>query len=190
MRYTLILFGSILLITTACSEDEGFDSNLTKTVEIDFELDTNTILNNDGVISFAKQHDVMANDFLEYIGRVKDVEIQRAELSVSGFGEATSLTSFVKQADFKLRSTAEEPEILDFFSLENLPLSGSLSMVLYEQDSTSSQEMQSAIEFVRRQILLDQPFIWDIDGNLEAIPPNKLLIIKVFIDVTATVEIL
>lgn len=190
MRHTFILFGSILLMATACSEGDGFDSNLTKTVEINFALDTNRILNNDGVVSFAKQQDVMANDFEEYIGKVKEVEVHRAELLVSGLEEAASFASFVKEVDIKLRSIGDDPDILDFFRLENLPLSGSLSMVLYEEDSTSSQELQSAIEFVRTQILRDQPFVWDIDGNLEAIPPNKFLIIKVLMDVTAIVEIL
>ncbi len=190
MRHTFIFIGSILLMATACSEGDGFESGVTKTVEIEFELNTDRILNDDGVVDFAKQQDVMANDFLEYIGKVKDVEVHRAELSVSGFGEATALNSSVKQVDFKLRSTGDDPEILDFFRLENLPLSNSHSVVLYKADSASSQEIQSAVEFVRTQILFDLPFIWDIEGDLEAIPPNKLLIFKVLIDVTATVEIL
>lgn len=189
MRH-IILYSALLFSATACSEGEGFESAVSKTVEIDFELNTNSILNNGGVIEIAREHDIMSDDLVEYIGKVNDVEVHRAELSISGFNENSSLVSSVRFVDFKLRNTGDNIQTLGFFSLENLPLSGNQSMVLYHEDSTSNQQVQRAIDFVSAQILLNQPFIWDVDGELLGIPADKILTLRVSIDITATVQIL
>ncbi|MCE7993288.1 MAG: hypothetical protein HEP71_14980 [Roseivirga sp.] len=190
MKRLFALFGTLLLTVMACSEDEGFQSGVTKVVEVNFEIDTNSILENNGVIDVVKNHDIIVNDFSEYIGNINDIVIHSVDVRITKVNETPAFTqSFFSLLDLDLRNLVSQNESLDFFALENIPFANSQSLVLYKEDSTQAPEIESAVDFIRDQLLLNETLIWEITGELEGAPAASQFVVKLSIDLTATVQL-
>lgn len=190
MKRFFILLGTLVIITSACSEGDGFESGVEKTVEVELELNTNDILNNDGIIDFARQHDIIKTDFTEYVGQVTRVDIHFADIQISGLNESAFAQSLIRSVDLNVRSVDDATQTFDFASIENLPYNRSAAIPVYNADSLQNQQLLNAINFIGTQILQNRPFIWDIGGAIERAPANKLIVIKVSMEVTVTVELL
>lgn len=188
MRRLLALIVTLFLVATACEEGEGFETDVKKTVELYFGLNTNDIFNNDGVIDFSGPRNIALSDFSEYINQIKDVEIHRVGVEITEIEETSALSqpSF-SQLNLNLRSVGNNAQNLDFFKLESLPFANSHSMVLYKEDSTQSVEVKNAIDFIKSQFLLNEITLWDITGVLNSTPPEGDFVVKFTIDVTTTV---
>lgn len=190
MKRFFALFGTLLLMVTACSEDEGFQSGVEKVVEVEFQIDTNGILENDGVINFSLNHNIIGNDFSEYIGNIKDIEIHSVDVGIMGVDDAPAFAqSFFNLLDLDMRSLVGLEQDLDFFALENIPYANSQNFVLYKEDSTQTQEIENAVEFIRNQLLLNETIIWEITGDLDGAPADSQFGMKLSIDMTATVQL-
>ncbi len=190
MKRLFILLGTLLLVVSSCEEGDGFESGIEKTVEVELELNTNDILNNNGIIDLARQHDIIKTDFTEYLGQVTRVDIHFADIQISGLNENAFAQSLIRAVDLDVRSVDDETETFDFASIENIPYNTSAAIPVYSADSLQSQRLLNAINFIGTQIVQNRPFIWDVGGAIERAPADQRIVIKVSLDVTVTVELL
>lgn len=190
MKRVFALFGILLLTVMACGEDEGFESGVRKVVEIEFEIDTNDVLTNDGVIDFTKNHDIIFNELSEYIGSINDIMVHSVDVRITRVNETPALAqSFFSMLDLDMWSLIDQTQSFDFFALENIPYANSQPIVLYKEDSIQSQQIQSAVEFIRNQLLSNETIIWRIRGELDGTPADSQFGVKLSIDLTATVRL-
>lgn len=192
MNHFFALLGIVLLVFTSCNERESFETGIEKTVEIDFELNTNDIVNRDGLIDFRQNGAIINSDFSEYADKIKDIEVHGVNVRIMKNDRIPALArsaSTFTLLDLNVKSIGNEPQNLDFFALEDLPFTNSQPIFLYKEDSTQSEEIENAVEFIRAKMFLNELIVWDLTGHLVEAPRNSRFTVKLSIDLTVTVEL-
>lgn len=189
MRYRLFLSGILILVLHACAEGDGFQTEIDKTVTIDFEFDTNRVFSGTGSIELAESVDIAATEFSEYEGQIRDFAINKLSFQITGYQAIPgNVRPVFHLLDFDLRGLQPGAATVDMIEIEELELTNhSTPVVLYRPDSTNTSELVNAMNFVRVRLLQNQPFLWEASGDAESIPGGQQFRLSFLLDITASV---
>ena len=189
MKRAIVLWGLLFVSLLSCSDEEPLLADIQKVVEVDLAISSNRT-DSQGDVILSETTDIVADDFTEYLNRIRDFEVNECRISFQPFSENPGQPTAVTFETFELQLSSLQvgSQAIDLIELANFVLpQGNTSMVLFRRDSANSSEINNAMSFLRSRLLREEAFNWDIEGQVQGLGPGGHIEIKLLLDLTAEV---
>lgn len=188
MKKTIAFCGFVFLALSACTPDDSLVTEVQKVVEVNLDFNAARSTTNTGELFLTETSDIVAEDFAEYLTQIRDFQVNSLSIRLDAGtpvpGQSQSVAVF-DRFDLDLSSLEAGGLRVNMIDLSDFVIGN--EVMLYRKDSTSSSDLNNAINFVRSRLLREQAFSWQLSGEVRVPRTDQNFGIKLLLDLSAEV---